>query len=58
MLNRNKRSLTLDLKSADGLSLVKHLLRDADVLVENFRPGALDKLGLSYEALCGPTTRG
>ncbi len=51
MLNRNKRSLTVDLKSADGLALVKRLLKDADVLVENFRPGALDKLGLSYDAL-------
>jgi crotonobetainyl-CoA:carnitine CoA-transferase CaiB-like acyl-CoA transferase len=51
MLNRNKRSLAVDLKSASGLALVRRLLRDADVLVENFRPGALDKLGLSYEAL-------
>ena len=51
MLNRNKRSLTVDLKSADGLALVRLLLRDADVLVENFRPGALDALGLSYAAL-------
>ncbi len=51
MLNRNKRSLTVNLKSANGLALVKRLLDDADVLVENFRPGALDKLGLSYEAL-------
>ena len=51
MLNRNKRSLTLDLKSADGLALARRLLRDADVLVENFRPGALDALGLGWEAL-------
>ncbi len=51
MLNRNKRSLAVDLKSADGLALVRRLLLGADVLVENFRPGALDALGLSYDAL-------
>ena len=57
MLNRNKRSLTLDLKSADGLALARRLLRDADVLVENFRPGALDALGLGWEALRGENPR-
>jgi len=51
MLNRNKRSLSVDLKSADGIALVRCLLAGADVLVENFRPGALDALGLSYDAL-------
>jgi len=51
MLNRNKRSLSVDLKSAHGISLVRRLLAGADVLVENFRPGALDALGLSYDAL-------
>jgi len=51
LFNRNKRSLALDLKSAKGLELVKRLIRRADVLTENFRPGALADLGLSYDAL-------
>jgi crotonobetainyl-CoA:carnitine CoA-transferase CaiB-like acyl-CoA transferase len=51
MLNRNKRSVTADLQTSDGLALVRRLLLDADVLVENFRPGALDKLGLGWDTL-------
>lgn len=47
-LNRNKRSISLDLKDADDLSLAKELIGTADVVVENYRPGALDKLGLGY----------
>ena len=46
MMNRNKRSIAVDLKSAAGKALVLRLLADADVLVENFRPGAMEKLGL------------
>ncbi len=57
MANRNKRSLALDLKTADGMTSVLALLATADVLVENFRPGALDKLGLSYEALSAVNPR-
>ena len=49
--NRNKRSLCLDLKSSAGMELVRRLAAQADVLVENFRPGAMDKLGLGYAAL-------
>jgi crotonobetainyl-CoA:carnitine CoA-transferase CaiB-like acyl-CoA transferase len=49
--NRNKRSLAVDLKSEKGLVLVKRLVATADVVTENFRPGALDKLGLGCEAL-------
>ncbi|GAA4343416.1 CaiB/BaiF CoA-transferase family protein [Pigmentiphaga soli] len=50
-LNRNKRSLAVDLSHPEGKDIVRALARRADVLVENFRPGVLDKLGLGYEAL-------
>jgi crotonobetainyl-CoA:carnitine CoA-transferase CaiB-like acyl-CoA transferase len=49
--NRNKESVVADLKSADGLRLLTRLVRHADVLLENFRPGLLDRLGLSVERL-------
>ncbi|MCJ1959935.1 CaiB/BaiF CoA transferase family protein [Novosphingobium mangrovi (ex Hu et al. 2023)] len=51
MYNRGKKSICLDLKSAEGIAVAKDLCAKADVLVENFRPGALDRLGLSYETL-------
>jgi crotonobetainyl-CoA:carnitine CoA-transferase CaiB-like acyl-CoA transferase len=51
--NRNKKSLTVDLKSADGIALVKQLAERADVLIENFRPGAMDRLGLGDKELRG-----
>ena len=49
--NRNKRSLTLNLKSDKGRQLFRELARKSDVLVENFRPGLLDEMGLGYRAL-------
>ncbi len=51
MYNRGKQSICLDLKSESGIAVARDLAAGADVLVENFRPGALDRLGLSYEAL-------
>jgi CoA:oxalate CoA-transferase len=50
-LNAGKRSLALDLKSADAIKLVYQLVAETDILVENFRPGVMDRLGLGYEAL-------
>ncbi|MGH2901131.1 MAG: CaiB/BaiF CoA transferase family protein [Solirubrobacteraceae bacterium] len=51
ILNRNKRSFAVDLKTRGGLEAVRRLLAGADVLLENHRKGTLDKLGLGYEAL-------
>ena len=48
---RNKRSITLDLRQTEGQEVVRRLVADADILIENFRPGAMEKWGLSFEAL-------
>ena len=50
-INRGKRSIALDLKDSDNVGLVKQLIAVADVVVENFRPGVMKKLGLDYETL-------
>ena len=50
-LHRNKRSITLDLKSKEGLAAFKRLVGKADVVVENFRPDVKDRLGIDYESL-------
>ena len=54
VFNRNKKSLAVDLSKPQGKEIVHKLLAGADVLTENFRPGALDKLGFSYEQLNNP----
>ncbi|QDH36752.1 CoA transferase [Burkholderia pseudomallei] len=48
---RNKKSVTINLKSDEGKEIVRRLARDADIVVENFRPGLLEKLGLGYDVL-------
>lgn len=50
-LNRSKRSVTLNLKNEKAKEMLKSLVRDADVVVENFKPGTMNKLGLGYEVL-------
>src|SRR6185295_1523321 len=49
--NRGKRSIAIDLQQGEGRDLVLRLARDADVFVENYRPGVLERLGLGYDAL-------
>ncbi|MFZ9789003.1 MAG: CaiB/BaiF CoA transferase family protein [Burkholderiaceae bacterium] len=51
VLNRNKRSLAIDMKSAKGRNIVHQLAKRADIITENFRPGVVKKLGLDYESL-------
>ena len=49
--NRNKRTVEIDLKSADGLSTARELIGGADIVIENFRPGVMDRLGIGPEAM-------
>ena len=49
--NRGKRSLVVDLKRAEGVDVLRKLVADADVLIQNFRPGAMERLGLGYDDL-------
>ncbi len=51
MLNSNKRSLTLDTKKPEGKDVLEKLIRESDVLVENFGPGALDRMGFTWERI-------
>lgn len=55
--NAGKKSVTLNMKSERGKAFLKSLMRTADVLVENFRPGVMNRLGLDYD-VCPPKIRG
>lgn len=57
MYNRNKKSVCLDLKHPQGLALAKRLTSTADIVVENFRPGTMEKLGMGYEDLAPDNPR-
>jgi len=57
MYNRNKKSICLDLKHPRGLEVARRLATEADVVIENFRSGAMDRLGLGYEALAALNPR-
>lgn len=50
-LNRNKRSITLNLKTEEGKELLRKMVKKADIILENYRPGVMEKLGLGYEEL-------
>jgi crotonobetainyl-CoA:carnitine CoA-transferase CaiB-like acyl-CoA transferase len=49
--NRNKRAIAIDFRSAEGIELIKEFAKDCDVVVENFKPGSMDAMGLNYEKL-------
>ncbi len=57
MQGRNKKSVTVDLRSPEGQEIARRLARDADIVIENFRPGTLEKWGLGYEALSAANPR-
>ncbi|MFN8552255.1 MAG: CaiB/BaiF CoA-transferase family protein [Candidatus Obscuribacterales bacterium] len=50
-LHRNKQRISVDLKRADGVKIARRVIKDADVLIENFRPGVMDRLGLGYKEM-------
>ena len=52
IMNRNKKSVAVNMKSEEGLEIIRELVRGADIVVENFRPGVVKRLGLDYESLC------
>src|SRR5690349_13339784 len=57
LVNRNKRAIRIDLKHAQGVATLLRLCREADVLVEGFRPGVMQRLGVGYEAVAAANPR-
>ncbi len=57
VLNRNKRSLTLNLKDEEAKGILRRMAQESDVLLEGFRPGVMDRLGLGYKDLCAVNPR-
>jgi crotonobetainyl-CoA:carnitine CoA-transferase CaiB-like acyl-CoA transferase len=56
-VNRNKKSITLNLKAPEGQDILRRLIKSADVVLENFRPGTMERLGFGYEALAAENPR-
>ena len=57
MMNRNKRGISLNLKDTRAVEILRKLLAEADVVIENYRKGTMEKLGLSYEGLAAVNPR-
>ena len=55
--SRNKKSVTLDLKADEARDIVRRLASEVDIVIENFRPGTLEKWGLGWVMMAGPSTR-
>src|SRR5688572_17038682 len=51
-INRGKRSITLDITKPQGQDVIRDMVKGADVLIENFRPGVMERLGIGYDTLC------
>src|SRR5690606_5061518 len=51
VVNRNKRSMVVNLKTSEGIEIVRRLIRESDVLLQNFSAGVMDRLGLGYQSL-------
>src|SRR5690625_3641153 len=49
--NRNKKSITVDLKSEEGIAVIKELVKESDVIINNFKTGTMDRFGIGYEEL-------